>query len=95
MTKSRYSGGESIVMQVLLMDATGKPFPELMQSLVLKPLGMGESIYQQPLSAKLNSDKALAHDSKGQRFNMPWKVYQAFSAGGLWSRPRDLAQLVN
>ena len=28
-------------MQVLLVDATGKPFPELMQSLVLKPLGMG------------------------------------------------------
>ena len=26
---------------VLLMDATGKPFPELMQSLLLKPLGMG------------------------------------------------------
>ena len=46
------------------MNATGKPFPELIQSLVLKPLGMGESVYQQPLSAKLNPDKPLAHDSK-------------------------------
>ena len=71
MTKSRYSGGGSVVMQVLLMDSTGKPFPELMQSLALKPLGMGESVYQQPLSAKLNSDKALAQDSKGRRFNEP------------------------
>ena len=95
MTKSRYSGGGSVVMQVLLMDATGKPFPELMQSLVLKPLGMGESVYQQPLSAKLNSDKALAHDSKGQRFNVPWKVYPALAAAGLWSTPTDLALLVS
>ncbi len=57
MTKSKYSGGESFVMEVLLMDYTGKPFPEQMQSLLLKPLGMGESVYQQPLSAKLNSEK--------------------------------------
>ena len=69
MTKSRYSGGGSVVMQVLLMDVTGKPFPELMQSLVLKPLGMGKSLYQQPLSTELNTDTALAHDSKG-RFNV-------------------------
>ena len=36
MTKSRYSGGGSVVMQVLLMDATGKPFPVLMQILVFE-----------------------------------------------------------
>ena len=82
-------------MQVLLMDATGKPFPELMQSLVLKPLGMGKSIYQQPLSAKLNADTALAHENKGRRFNVPWKVYPALAATGLWSTPTDLALLVN
>ncbi|MCB4378501.1 serine hydrolase [Synechococcus sp. MU1650] len=95
MTKSRYSGGGSVVMQVLLMDATGKPFPELMQSLVLKPLGMGKSIYQQPLSTKLNADTALAHDNKGRRFNVPWKVYPALAAAGLWSTPTDLALLVS
>ena len=48
MTKSRYSGGGSVVMQVLLTDVTGQSFPELMQSVVLKPLGMGRSFYQQP-----------------------------------------------
>ena len=95
MTRSKYSGGGSVVMQVLLMDATGKPFPELMQSLVLKPLGMGKSIYQQPLSAKLNADTALAHDSKGRRFNVPWKVYPALAAAGLWSTPTDLALLMS
>ena len=95
MTRSKYSGGGSVVMQVLLMDATGKPFPELMQSLVLKPLGMGKSIYQQPLSAKLNADTALAHDSKGRRFNVPWKIYPALAAAGLWSTPTDLALLMS
>lgn len=95
MTKSRYSGGGSVVMQVLLMDVTGKPFPELMQSLVLKPLGMGKSMYQQPLSTKFKADTALAHDSKGRRFKVPWKIYPALAAAGLWSTPTDLALLVS
>ena len=33
----RYSGGGAEVMQQLLMDVTGQPFPELMKRLVLGP----------------------------------------------------------
>ncbi len=95
MVQSKYSGGGSVVMQVLLTDVTGQSFPELMQSVVLKPLGMGRSFYQQPLSTKLRLDAALAHDSTGQRFNVPWKIYPALAAAGLWSTPSDLAVLVS
>ena len=95
MTRSRYSGGGSVVMQMLLTDVTSSSFPDLMQSLVLKPLGMKKSLYQQPLSSKFNADTALAHNGKGQRFDGPWKVYPALAAAGLWSTPTDLARLVS
>jgi CubicO group peptidase (beta-lactamase class C family) len=44
-----YSGGGYCVLQQLLVDLTGLAFPELAQELVLGPLGMGDSSYQQPL----------------------------------------------
>src|SRR5262249_3880498 len=36
----RYSGGGYTVMQQLLIDVTGKPFPEFMHETVLHPLGV-------------------------------------------------------
>src|SRR6266403_905538 len=36
-SKFRYSGGGAEVMQQLLLDVTGQPFPELMNRLVLTP----------------------------------------------------------
>ncbi|MEY2505600.1 MAG: hypothetical protein QOG27_1880, partial [Verrucomicrobiota bacterium] len=45
----RYSGGGYQVMQQMVMDMTGKPFPKFMDETVLKPLGMVSSTYSQPL----------------------------------------------
>jgi CubicO group peptidase (beta-lactamase class C family) len=42
-TAAKYSGGGVTLMQLALMDALGKPFPEIMQSLVLGPIGMTHS----------------------------------------------------
>jgi CubicO group peptidase (beta-lactamase class C family) len=43
----RYSGSHYTVVQRLLMDVTGKPFPDLMQELVFEPLGMLHSNFDQ------------------------------------------------
>ena len=48
-TMWRYSGGGYVIVQQLLRDVTGEPFPKLMQELVLGPIGMTHSTYQQPL----------------------------------------------
>jgi CubicO group peptidase (beta-lactamase class C family) len=45
---SRYSGGGYTVMQQMMIDVTGKPFPEFMQETVLTPLRMAASTYEQP-----------------------------------------------
>ncbi len=39
-SKWRYSGGGYTVMQQMIIDVTGKPFPPFMQESVLGPLGM-------------------------------------------------------
>src|ERR1022692_359762 len=46
-----YSGGGYCVLQQLLTDVTGLPFPELATELVLGPAGMLDSAYAQPLPA--------------------------------------------
>jgi CubicO group peptidase (beta-lactamase class C family) len=50
-TKWRYSGGGITILQLMMTDVTRKRFPELMQELVLGPLGMTHSTYEEPLPA--------------------------------------------
>ena len=94
MSQSRYSGGGSVVMQQLLMDVTGRSFPDLMRSTLLQPLGMLMSTYQQPLNGSLRHSAALAHDTKGERLDVPWMIYPELAAAGLWSTAEELAALV-
>jgi CubicO group peptidase (beta-lactamase class C family) len=49
-TKFLYSGGGYVILAQLIMDVTGKSFPELMQKMLLEKLGMTHSTFQQPLS---------------------------------------------
>ena len=46
-----YSGGGYEIAEALMQDATAKPFPQLMQDLVLRPMGMTDSSFDQPPSA--------------------------------------------
>jgi CubicO group peptidase (beta-lactamase class C family) len=48
----QYSGGGYTIMQQLLIDLTGRPFPDLLADTVLKPFGMTNSSFHQPLPAK-------------------------------------------
>jgi len=49
--KFDYSGGGFTIVQQTMIDATGKSFPELLQTTVLKPSGMRDSAFQQPIDA--------------------------------------------
>src|SRR6266478_377613 len=51
-TRFQYSGGGYTIVQQLLMAVTGKPFPDLVQDMVLKPFGMTNSSFVQPLPAR-------------------------------------------
>lgn len=94
MTRAQYSGGGSLIMQVLLEDRSGEPFAELMQREVLGPLQMRQSLYQQPLPQRLWSIAASGHDATGQRLPGRWRIYPELAAAGLWTTSHDLATMV-
>jgi CubicO group peptidase (beta-lactamase class C family) len=88
----RYSGGGTTVMQLLLEQVTGEPIADLIRSLVLEPLGMEHSTYEQPLPEALHEQAAVAHASDGRPIEGGWHVYPEQSAAGLWTTPSDLCR---
>jgi CubicO group peptidase (beta-lactamase class C family) len=88
----RYAGGGTIVVQQLLVDVTGRPFPDLMQDLVLRPLSMKSSTYEQPLPAQRQSRAASGHNQFGKPIPGRWRIYPEMAPAGLWTTPSDLAR---
>jgi CubicO group peptidase (beta-lactamase class C family) len=91
-SKWRYSGGGYTVLQQMIIDATGKPFPEFMAATVLTPLGMTNSTYDQPLPPKMAAVAAAGYLASGQAVKGGWHVYPEMAAAGLWTTASDLAR---
>ena len=91
-TSWRYSGGGFTVAQLLMMDVTDEGFPELMDRLVLGPLGMTRSSYRQPLPAESAAQAALAYGGDGTLVPGRYHIYPEMAAAGLWTTPTDLAR---
>jgi CubicO group peptidase (beta-lactamase class C family) len=88
----RYSGGGYSVMQQLLIDVTGKPFPGLLQEIVLGKIGMTQSTFVQPLPEEWEAVAASGHDVNGQALKGRWRTFPETAAAGLWTTPSDLAR---
>jgi CubicO group peptidase (beta-lactamase class C family) len=88
----RYSGGGYTVMQQLMIDVTGKPFPQIMQQAVLGPLGMQESTFEQPLPAPKARLTATGSYQDRSLVQGRWHLYPEMAAAGLWTTPSDLAR---
>src|SRR5690606_24243247 len=71
-TAYKYSGGGVTLVQLAVTDATGRDFPELMQSLVLDPIGMRNSAFEQPLSPERARQAARAHNGRGRTMDARW-----------------------
>jgi CubicO group peptidase (beta-lactamase class C family) len=93
-TAYSYSSGSDMVVQQLLIDVTGEPFPDLLQNLIFDKLGMAHSTFEQPLPEVCAAAAATAHRSDGQPVPGRWHVYPEQAAAGLWTTPSDLARLV-
>jgi CubicO group peptidase (beta-lactamase class C family) len=91
-TQFRYSGGGTTAVQQLLQDVTRTPLPELLSELVLEPLGMHDSTYEQPLPPSLHERAASAHLRDGTVVPGRWHVYPEQAAAGLWTTPADLCR---
>src|SRR5262245_45078470 len=91
-TAYKYSGGGVTVMQLAMTDSFQEPYPALVQRLVLGPVGMSNSAYEQPLSSERDRHAARAHSGGGRAMDTKWHVYPELAAAGLWTTSVDLAK---
>jgi CubicO group peptidase (beta-lactamase class C family) len=87
----RYSGGGTTIMQQAMIDVEGRPFPEIMEDKVLRPLGMMSSSYEQDMSPDRFKLAASGH-SDGKPVEGKTNKYPEMAAAGLWTTPTDLAK---
>ncbi len=90
-SRHRYSGGGYTVMQQLLTDGLGRPFPQILQGVVLLKLDMNRSTYEQPLPQAWAGAAASGHRPDGSVVPGKWHTYPEMAAAGLWTTPYDLA----
>jgi CubicO group peptidase (beta-lactamase class C family) len=90
-TLYRYSGGGYTVLQLLLTERFQRPFPELMQRIVLGRLGMNNSTFEQPLPQSRAARTAVGFHDTGRSYTGGWHTYPEMAAAGLWTTPTDLS----
>lgn len=91
-TQERYSGGGVTIEQQLMIEVTGKPFPEFMREAVFEKIGMTDSSYAQPLPSDWAARTAAGASIEGTAVHGRWHVYPEMAAAGLWTTPTDLAK---
>ena len=90
-TKFQYAGGNYLIVQQILVDVTGEPFPDLMRELVLQPLHMVHSTFEQPIPDALKHLAAMPCDKDGNPIVGGPHTYPEMAVAGLWTTPSDLA----
>lgn len=88
----RYSGGGYNIIQQMMIDVEVKPFPELMNDLVLQPLAMNHSTYNQPLTGEQLSLAATGYLPDGTMTKGKRHTYPEMAPAGLWTTAEDLAK---
>ena len=92
-SRFRYSGSHYSVLQQLMVDATGTPFEDLLRTLVLEPLAMADSSFDQRFPHQRPDQVAHGHHGGGTRIPGGWRTQPELAAAGLWSTPTDLLRL--
>ncbi len=91
-TRFRYSGGGYTIMQLIMIDVTGKTFPALLEETVLSKAAMSHSTYEQPLPADHAGLAASGYRSNGEAVPGKYHTYPEMAAAGLWTTATDLAR---
>ncbi|RFM31630.1 serine hydrolase [Chitinophaga silvisoli] len=92
--KSEYSGGGTIISQLIVMDITHRPYADYMKEEVLQPLGMTASTFSQPPVEIQPTLLATAYRGDGKPIEGNYHIYPEQAAAGLWTNPTDLAKYI-
>jgi len=89
-TRWQYSGGGYTIAQLLVEEASGRPFAEFMQASVLVPLGMTRSAYG--WTPEVLAASATPYDENGVALPRGGPCFAELAAAGFQTTAGDLAQ---
>lgn len=92
--KMEYSGGGTMISQLLIMDATGKAYDKYLNEAVFQPLQMNNSFFTQPPPTKYHQFLATGYDSLGKEIKGKYPLLMEQAAGGLWTTPTDFSKYI-
>jgi len=81
-------------IQQMMLDVEGKTFPEIMHELVLQPLEMNNSTFDQSLTTEKLSKVATGYKRDGSTVEGKRNIYPTMAAFGLWTTAEDYAKFV-
>ncbi|WP_410220708.1 serine hydrolase domain-containing protein [Pedobacter sp.] len=84
-----YSGGGSVIAQLILIETAGKKYEDFMKKEVFEPLQMAHSVYTVK-NDTLNI--ASGYYADGKKVKGKYHLYPEYAAAGLWTTPTDLAK---
>jgi CubicO group peptidase (beta-lactamase class C family) len=89
--KFQYSGGGTIISQLLITDLTHQTYEAFMYDSVLKPLGMVNSFYSaMPPKGEQLKHIATGYTTEGKEVKATFHVYPEQAPLGLWTNPTEL-----
>lgn len=89
----RYSGGGTMLVQLLLEDVSGEDFESLARKLIFEPLRMTRTTFTNPLPDHLRSNAAVGHED-GNIIPGKWVCVPQVAAGGVWTTSADFARFM-
>jgi CubicO group peptidase (beta-lactamase class C family) len=89
-----YSDANFCIIEQLLEDITGKPFSQLLEELIFRPLQMKNSTLFSPESIDKTDAFACGHNKDGTITNEKYPFYPFAATSGIWTTPTDLSTLI-
>jgi len=93
-SKYQYSGGGSMISELILMDVTGQAYDKYIEENVFKPLEMTNTFFTQPPPAERMKQLATGYDRYGNEIKGKHPILLEQAAGGLWTTPTDLCKYI-
>jgi len=89
--RSRESESGYSLIQLVMTDIEGKPFPQVLKEGLLDPLGLAHSTFEAVLPEEMAGRAASGHLREGPPVKGGWLLYPESAAKGLWTTPGDYA----
>lgn len=92
--KFKYSGGGTMISELMQMDMTKLPYDRYIKETVFGPIGMNNSFFTQPPPEGMETRLATGYSGNGKALAKKYPVLIEQAAGGLWTTPTDLCKFI-